>query len=400
MKKFTLSKKLKEKAQAPESIELERPEAKEYTLRKWFIRLAPLVLIGVVLYFIFKDVFFLELDGLIVPEKVKYTSPIEGRFIAYAKVGDVVEPNKVIGKIYNPSFETEKKVLSENLQMYTMWKEKLKNENFNRKKLNLINQEIAKLNQISRIDNPESIKKEIELLKRNKELLLKEEEVLKKKISDIEDLIKIGGATEGELLAVRKDLVKIQLNITSIDSKINKLYDRLAKLTPLVNLLKKESSTIETNPLLPNLIYLERDISSLKSKLNILDSKSSVENISFPFRAKIASILPSNSFISSGVDVVTVFNIDSYKIVAYALPEDAKQLSVGMQVSLILPSGEKLEGIISGFGSTLVLKPTVLVSPLEKRKLVLPVMVKLPQGEILRREMLYENMPVKIRINK
>jgi len=136
MKRFTLTKKLKEKATAPIPTEIERPtERREPPFRKWFFRSFLFIIFLGIVYIVFKDLIFVEIKGLVRPEKITVKAPFDGTFIAFASVGDLVEKDHPIGKIYNSKVESEIKSLQETLKLLLSWKERLEEENSLRGKL-------------------------------------------------------------------------------------------------------------------------------------------------------------------------------------------------------------------------------------------------------------------------
>ena len=401
MKRFSLSERFKKKAAAPLPTEIERPQKeREPVLRKWLLRSFILILLAGTIYFVFKDVFFVKVKGLIKPEKITVQSNIDGVFIAFASVGDTVEPNKVIGKVYNPSVESEINALKDTLNLLLNWREKLKQENLSRKELSEFNYKLNEISQSMKFSNPKTIKKELESFYRERALLIENKVELSRKLNQIKKLIEIGAATEIELESIKAKLIQIESQISAVNSKITLLRERLKKAKEFQKLAEETKKTLGINPLLPNIASIDAEISSIKSRIQVLESKVSSEFISFPYRVKVAAILPSGTRVVKGTQLLTVFNTEKYYVIAYVPPEKGKGIYRGEMARIILPNGAKLKGVVEGFEPSLILKPAVLVGPLEKRSLVLPVRIKILGNEKEVRKIVYENMPVTIVFNR
>lgn len=401
MKRFPLSEKFKKKATAPLPTEIERPQAeKEPVLRKWLLRGVLIILLVGVIYFVFRDIFFVKVKGLVKPEKITVQANTDGVFIALASVGETVEPNRVVGKIYNPAIEAEIKALNESIKLLTAWREKLKSENLTRKELTEFNLQLTKASQSLKFSSPETIRKKLESLYEERASLIESITQLSEKLRRIKELIQVGAATELDFESVESKLIRLQSDLSAINSKISDLEERLKKAEEFQKIEKKISRNLEINPLLPDIVSIDSKIDSIKSRIHVLESEVSSEFISFPFKVKIASILPSGTRVIKGTQVLTALNVQRYYVVAYVPPDRGKGIYVGENVKVILPNGVKLKGTVEGFEPTLVLKPAVLVGPLEKRSLVLPVRIRLLGKEKEVRKIVYENMPVTVVFNK
>ena len=401
MKRFKLSDALKKKATAPVPTELERPvQAKESPIRKWILRIIIFFIFLSIVYFVFRDIFFVEVKGLIKPEKIVVYAPFNGVFISFTFVGSIVEPNKPIGKIYNPEIESEIKALKDTLKLLVFWRKKLKEENNNRKELEKINQEIRNLTQLYDVPNPQLLKKSLNYLYKQRELLIEKEHQLRRRLIDVKKLVKIGAATKLDLEAIELKLLKIETDINTINSEISKLEDKIKRAEELKKYLKETAKVVDVNPLLPNLSSIDSEISSIEERIQKLSAKVNSEFISFPFKVKVASLIPSGSYVIKGTQVASVFNLNNYYVIAYVPPDRLKRIYIGEYVKVILPNGKKLKGIVSAFKPSLVLKPATLVGPLEKRSLVLPVKIKILLEDKEVRKIVYENMPVTVIFNK
>ena len=401
MKRFSLSERFKKKASAPLPTDIERPgREKEPVLRKWLLRGTILLILIGLIYFVFKDIFFVKVKGLIKPEKIVVQSNTDGTFIAFASVGDELDPGKIVGKVYNPEIESEIKSLKSTLNLLLNWRNKLEEENLLRKKQLELNYNLNELSESTRFLEPETLRKELNDLYRERALLIETKVDLLKKKSQIKKLIEVGAATELELESLRDKLIRLESQLSTVNAKIAILKEKLKKAKEFKQIAQKLKETTGTNPLLPNIASLDSEISSIKSRLEVLESKVSGEFISFPYKIKIASILPSGTRVVKGTQLLSVYNLQKYYVIAYVPPDKAKNIYVGEKVGIVLPNKKKLEGIVEGFEPSLVLKPAVLVGPLEKRSLVLPVRIKILEENREVRKIVYENMPVTIVFNR
>jgi len=396
MKRFKLSDKLKERSKAPLPTEIERPtERKEPVLRKWLIRGISLLVILLIFYVLFKDVFMSEVDGLIEPEKITVQAPTDGTVITFFAKGDTVPANKVIAKIYNPELEESIKSLKETISLLMKWKEELKEENEKRKFDIKQSKELSKFSLLVSAPTKEEITRALAALRQKEATLIEEREVLKEEISKLQRLIEVGAATRSELNLKLRQLSTVEAAIADVKAKISQLYAKL-------KILKSEhpplNADVDINPLLPQLQSVDYQIASLKSNLEKLTSKLNTAFISLPFKVKISSIVPSGSYVSKGTNVLSAVRLDKFIVTAFVQPKDAKKIRIGERVTIILPTGEKVKGEVIKFEPTLVLKPAVLVGPLEKRTLVLPVRIKILEQEEVRK-IAYENMPVTVVFN-
>ncbi len=401
MKRFSLSERFKKKASAPLPTDIERPgREKEPILRKWLLRgTILLILIGLV-YFVFKDILFVKVKGLVKPEKIVVQSNTDGTFIAFASVGDELDPGKIVGKVYNPEIESEIKSLKSTLNLLLNWRNKLEEENLLRKKQLELNYNLNELSESTRFLAPETLRKELNDLYQERALLIKTKVDLSKKKSQIKKLIEVGAATELELESIRDKLIRLESQLSTVNAKIAILKEKLKKAKEFKQIAQKLKETTGTNPLLPSIASIDSEISSIKSRLEVLESKVSGEFISFPYKIKVASILPSGTRVVKGTQLLSVYNLQKYYVIAYVPPDKAKNIYVGEKVDIVLPNKKKLEGIVEGFEPSLVLKPAVLVGPLEKRSLVLPVRIKILEENREVRKIVYENMPVTIVFNR
>jgi len=395
MRRFKLSTKLKEKAQAPLPTEIERPGApKEPAVRKWLLRLITLAALLGVIYFVFKDIFLTEIDGLIEPEKITVQAPTDGTLITYYDKGDTVPPNKVIAKIYNPEVEESLQGLKETLKVLLKWKEELKSENIRRKEEIEENRKTATFSLLLQTPTADEIEKELRLLKEKEARLLEERELLKSQILKIKRLITEGAATQGELTAKIKQLTAVETSLADVRAKIYQLKEKLKIIRNRPPLKEK----VETNPLLPQIATIDYQISSLRATIEKLSSKLSSSFISFPFEVRISEILPSGSFVSKGTNIITAIRPDRFMVTAFVEPKKASKIRIGERVTIVLPNGTRLKGEVVKFEPTLVLKPAVLVGPLEKRTLTLPVRIRILEEKEVRK-IVYENMPVTVIFN-
>jgi hypothetical protein len=401
MKRFSLSEKFKRKAAAKAPLEIERPSKQEEPLlRKWFLRGILLLMVAALAYFVLKDVFFVEVRGLIRPEKITVESPSDGIFIPLASVGDVVEPNKPVAKIYNPQLEAEIKALTKSLRLLELWREKLKEENAARKELEELRQKVDKAFRLYTVPDPKALREELDSLYQQRKYLLEDLVDKERKLKRLKELVTVGAATESELLTLKSTIDKIRSSISALNSKIARLKDELRRAEQLKRLAKEIKEVVGFNPLYPNLASIDRDIDTIRSRLKVLESKLSVEFISFPFRVKVSSALPSGSYVVKGTNVLSVLNVEKYFVIAYVPPKLVSKLYRGEFVKILLPNGDKLKGKIVNFEPSLVLKPPVLVGPLEKRELVLPVKIQILGDEREVRELVYEDMPVVVVFGK
>jgi len=396
MKRFRFSEKLKEKARAPVPTEIERPtERKEPVLRRWLIRGISLLVVILLFYILFKDVFVSEVDGLIEPEKITVQAPTDGTVITFFSEGDTVPPNKTIAKIYNPEIEESIKSLKDTIAMLLKWKEELKAENERRKLDIKQSKELTKFSLLVSAPTREELARALSALKQKEASLIEEREVLKEEIRKLQKLIEVGAATRSELTLKLKQLTSVEAAIADLKAKMSQLYARLKVLNrerPPVD------ENVEINPLLPQLQSVDYQIASLKSTLEKLTSKLDTAFISLPFAVKISQIVPSGSFVSKGTQVLSAVRMDKFIVTAFVDPKDAKKIRIKDRVTVILPTGEKIKGEVIKFEPTLVLKPAVLVGPLEKRTLVLPVRIKILEEKEVRK-IAYENMPVTVVFN-
>lgn len=401
MRRFSLSERFKRKASAPLPTDIERPqEGKEPVLRKWLLRGVILLFLAGLFYFVFKDVIFVKVKGLVRPEKIIVQARTDGTFIAFASVGDIVEPGKVVGKIYNPAVESEIRSLKSTLNLLLNWRDKLEKENLSRKEQLEFNYKLSELSEAARFSDPETIRKELNTLYRERALLLESRADLIRKMRRVKKLIKVGAATELDLESLRDKLVRLESQISAVNSRIAVLREKLKKSEEFKQIAGKMKETIGVNPLLPNIASIDSEISAIKSRIEVLESKVSEEFISFPYKVKVASILPSGTNVVKGTQLLSVFNLQKYFVIAYVPPDRSKGIYKGERVGIVLPNGAKLKGVVEGFEPTLVLKPAVLVGPLEKRSLVLPVRIKILENDKEVRKIVYENMPVTIVFNR
>ena len=401
MRRFSLSERFKKKASAPLPTDIERPQGeKEPVLRKWLLRGVILFFLASLIYFVFKDVLFVKVKGLIKPEKITVLSNTDGVFISMASVGDILNPGKVVGKVYNPAIESEIKSLKSTLSLLLSWREKLKKENLSRKERLELKYKLSELSEAIRFSDPQTIRKELNTLFRERAFLIENRADLLRNIERVKKLIEIGAATELDLESLRDKLVRLESRISMINSRIAVLQEELKKAEEFRKIAEKIKKTVGENPLLPTIASIDSEISSIKSRIEVLESKVADEFISFHYRVKVASILPSGTRVIKGTQLLSVFNLQKYYVIAYVPPDRAKGIYKGEQVDIILPNGAKLKGVIEGFEPSLVLKPAILVGPLEKRSLVLPVRIKILEKDREVRKVVYENMPVTIVFNR
>ena len=401
MKRFSLSERFKKKASAPLPTDIERPgREKEPVLRKWLLRGTILLILIGLIYFVFKDIFFVKVKGLIKPEKIVIQSNIDGTFIAFASIGDELDPGKIVGKVYNPEIESEIKSLKSTLNLLLNWRSKLEEENLLRRKQLELSYNLSKLSESTKFLDPKTIRTELNNLYRERALLIETKVDLLRKENQIKKLIEVGAATDLEIESLRDKLVRLESQLSTVNAKIALLREKLKKTEEFKQIARKLEETTGANPLLPNIASIDSEISSIKSRLEALESKVSEEFISFPYRIKIASILPSGTRVVKGTQLLSVYNLQKYYVIAYVPPDKAKNIYVGERVGIVLPNKEKIEGVVEGFEPSLVLKPAVLVGPLEKRSLVLPVRIKILEKNREVRKIVYENMPVTIVFNR
>jgi len=393
MKRVKFSEKLKERSRAPVPTEIERPtERKEPVLRKWLVRGITLLVLLLLIYVLFKDVFTSQVDGLIEPERITVQAPTDGTVITFYSKGDTVPAGKTIAKIYNPELEESIRSLKETLQILIKWREQLKEENERRKLDIKQNKELTKFSLVATVPTKEELARAIAALKKKEVALVRERENLKAEISKIEKLIEVGAATQSELNLKLRQLASVEAALADLKARLSQLY---AKLKVLKSEKPPLNADVEINPLLPQLQSLDYQIASVKSSLEKLTSKLNVAFISLPFEVKISSIVPSSSYVSKGTNVLSAVRLDKFIVTAFVEPKKAKDIKVGQRVTVVLPTGEKLKGEVIKFEPTLVLKPAVLVGPLEKRTLVLPVRIKILEEKEVRK-IAYENMPVTV----
>ena len=396
MKRFSFSSKLRQKAKAPIPTEIERPtQEKEPVLRKWLLRSFLIALVIALAYFVFRDILFTEVKGLVKPEKIVVQSNTDGIFISMVSIGDVVEPNHLIAKVYNPDLEAEIGALKQTLNLLISWRDRLKDENLVRKELTEFNQKLSTLSASLTFSDPETIKKQLKALYRERAAILEDIANLSRRLKQVRELLNVGAATQLEVDSIQSKLVNLQASLSTVNLKISELRERLKKAEEFKVLEKKVEESTGINPMLPNIASIDSEIASIKSRLEVLESKVSNEFISFPHRVKVASILPSGTQVVKGTQLLSVLDMDRFYVVAYLPPDKAKDVYRGQEVKIILPNGAKLKGTVESFEPTLVLKPAVLVGPLEKRTLVLPVRIKI-SGEKEVRKLVYENMPVTV----
>ncbi|GAB6076744.1 HlyD family secretion protein [Desulfurobacterium crinifex] len=389
MKRFTLTKKLKEKASAPIPTEIERPtERKEPPLRKWFFRSFLLIIFLGIVYIVFKDVIFVEIKGLVKPEKITVKAPFDGTFIAFASIGDVVEKDHLIGKIYNSKVESGIKSLQETLKLLLSWEDRLKEENSLRRKL----EKLTLSTRTYSLSDPITLRKELRSLYREREKLVEMAADTEERLKKLKALVEIGAATELEVEKEKEKLIKLKREIDRVNSKTAQIEGKLKKAKELEKLIKSLKGS--PSPLITSLSSIDFQIDRVKQKINELSSSVALSLIKFPFKVKVSQIATTGSYLSKGDNVVTVFNMNNYFVEAYFPPKEAKKIHIGDRVKVLLPTGEKLEGVVEAFEPNLILKPNVLVGPLEKRTLVLPVKIKLINQE--GRSIVYENMPVTV----
>lgn len=330
MKRFSFSNKLKQKAKAPVPTEIERPvQEKEPVLRKWVLRGFLVALVIALAYFVFKDILFTEVKGLVKPEKIVVQSNTDGIFISMVSVGDIVEPNRLIAKVYNPDLEAEIKSLKQTLELLISWRDKLKKENLARKELTEFNQELSTLSTSLTFSDTETIRKQLKALYRERAVILENIANLSHRLNQVKELLSVGAATQLEVDSIKSKLASLQSSLSAVNFKINELREKLKKAEEFKLLERKVKESTGVNPMLPNIASIDSEIASIKSRLEVLESKVSSEFISFPHRVKIASILPSGTRVVKGTQLLSVLDMEKFYVVAYLPPDEAKSVYRG-----------------------------------------------------------------------
>jgi len=395
MRRFKLSEKLRKKAQAPLPTEIERPTGeKEPKFRKWLIRIISISIVLAIAYILFQNIFISKVDGLIEPEEITVESPADGTILSFFDEGDFVPAGKTIAKVFNPEVEKSIKDLNFTIRELIKWKKELEKENQRRKEEVKANKELSQFSLLISTPSKEEIVKEIRILKSKEARLLEEKTLIESEISRLRRLVQLGAATSSELEAKLRKL-------STVESALADVRATMVKLKTKLKLLKEKPTLaqVDINPLLPQIQSLDYQIISLENTVRKLSAKLSTFYISFDYPVKISEILPSGSAVSKGTVILKAIRPDKLVVTAFVEPKKANRLRIGDRARIVLPNGVKLEGEIVRFGSSLILKPAVLVGPLEKRTLVLPVKIEILEPKEVRK-IAYANMPVTVIFNK
>ena len=383
MRRFSISRKLRERFRAPTPLEVEHPPPiPPSKARKWFLRIASLLIFGGLLIIIFKEFLTYRFSGVVEPEKSVIYSTVPGRFKPRVKVGDDVEKGQVIGVIENPVKKQEIKALRERIEKLKELKEEL---------LTAGRKAVKREESLTllRVPSVKALEKEIRVLEGKKRELLMEEEELKEKAEKVRELIKKGYATLYDLAPIENRLKKIKDELAKTEVELEKAEEELKKTLYLARVGEPP------NPLLPAVASVESQIEQIKALIEKLKEESSYKIIA-PFKARVSYLFPPDSTITSGEKIAELLKERSYRVIAYVPPKVVNKLKVGDKALVKLPSGKVLKGEIVKVRPQLILKPFFLVGPLEKRELNGEVEIILKEGE----DAVYENLPVTVVIPK
>ncbi|WP_457643183.1 HlyD family secretion protein [Persephonella sp.] len=395
MKRFTVSKKLKESMSSPKPPEVQREVSEKIPFwRKYFLQIVIVIFMILFVWFVFNVLYREKIKGLVKFEKITLEAPVSGTFIALASDGEVVERNHVIGKIINPELDEKIKALKDELTFLEKLKKDLEKEKQLKNKMIAFNQLLT----IYNLPDRKSIQKRLSINKNFLKQLEQQISLLEKRVSKIEELIKVGSATEFDLDKVRGQLFRLQRERIDLEMDIEKLQGQLRKLDRIESLFKtvNPENYSTTSPEVANVEILIR---KAEKEIEILKKKLHSTQFSFPFDVQVVHLLPSNSYVFEGSTVGRVINLNSFYVKGYIPPEILDDVFVGRKVNVILPDGKKLKGIIEGFGAEVVPKPAMLVGSLEKKRYVLPVKIRLTSYTDFIKNNIYENMPVEIELN-
>ena len=383
MKRFSISKNLRERFRAPTPLEVEHPPPLPPSrARKWFLRIVSFFIFIGILIVLFREFFTYRFTGIIESDKSVIYSTISGKFESYVKVGNKVEKGKVIGIIKNPSREKEIEALIQKIKKLEKIKKKISKEGTRKAKQDKI---LVTL----RVNSPQSIKKEISILKNRLNQIEKEERELESRLNKVKKLLNKGYATLYDINLLRNNLKNLVKEKERIQIELTAKEEELKKATYL------SKTGTPPNPFLPLITSIDTQIEQTKAQLERLKSES-VQLIKAPFPAKVSFVFPSCSTINTGEKVVELIKENSYKVIVYIPSKVLTEVKLGDEALVKLPSGKILKGNIVKINPNLKLKPPFLVGPLEKRGLHGEIEIKLKE----KGNELYENLPVTVYIPK
>ncbi|WP_457627203.1 HlyD family secretion protein [Persephonella sp.] len=390
MKKFNIGKKLKEQRQPlqPPEIGREPVDRKTVIRRKWFFRIVYTVVILLILWLLLKDLFITQTKGLVKIREITVTAPENGYFRPLCKAGDKVEPERPLGQIKNPEIEGELESLKETLSLLIQWRERIKEENEKRQRLERIKSymKIASTTSVDITGLENQLNEAKKLRQEVKQQVIHQEE----KIQQLKKLVGNGVVSLSDIQAEEQRLISLRRQLLDIEDRVLTLESRLKAIRAEKRLLSKYP---EIQPMIAQIESIDEKISRIKSRIKVLSSSIKDSTISLPYSVVIQSVLPENRYVTKGETVITALRPDEYYIEAYVEKNKLDEVIIGRKVTIVLPDGNEIEGVIEEKGSSYILKPHILVGPLERRDLVLPVKIKPEKGV---ENVLHNNMPVDI----
>jgi len=390
MKKFNIGKKLKEYRQPLQPPEIGRKpvDKKTIIIRKWFFRFVYTVVILLILWLFLKNIFITQTKGLVKIREVTITAPESGYFRPLCKEGEIVVAERPLGEIYNPELDEELRTLKSTLEMLTDWKEKIIVENEKRREFERINNYIKMLSATT-IDSTR-LKAQIEQAEKLKNQLEEQLKRQEKKVDNLQKFVKSGVASILDLQYEEERLLSLRSRLIEIEEKIALLESKLKAIDTEKRLLTQYPSI---DPLIMQIVTVEERISDVQRRINVLSSSLKSTIIKLPYKVKIQNVEVKDKYVTVGETVITALKPDAYYIEAYVEKDKIDEVIKGREVKIILPGDREIFGIIEDVSSSYILKPHILVGPLEKRDLVLPVKI-IPEEGV--ENVLHNNMPVEI----